>query len=436
MWSPDVKNDLEFKDGNRVLVEANILDYNWEGQSDQFGECFHMNPLQGTNDPLPGNPDLNITVRYNIIAHCNKGIYFANEEGDGHVQPGPLPTPALGQFSVHDILLDDINNTKWGLNSSGLTPQLGSACIDSANTYAGLQGPANMTYNHITCIQSTTGGVTPAASTRSQLWGWSDISGKYVSPPNTGTTSCVSNSDGTATCTYVSGTAFLAGWIGFNIQLNGGPWYQVLDNPNSTTLDLTTNTSLPTGTVSFTVQCGTGQGTCLQTNVPVTPWVGMSFTNNIATGGSYTTGGGTQTTVHSLNTALNTGATQGWCFGPNVLATDQTSGQNITWPYPQQSTLSLNSSCPTTTLTTTGCTTEVGSTGGTGPCVNSDTPDGTLGTVGFTSYTDGSYASFLPGGSNNYQLTLTSPFHAAASDGGDMGANISVMLNTYLSGVQ
>jgi hypothetical protein len=68
-----VKNLGELKAAMRALLEANIYEHNWQGQSDQSGTAVGFTPKsqQGTN---PSAQVSDLTFRYNIIRHSTGGL--------------------------------------------------------------------------------------------------------------------------------------------------------------------------------------------------------------------------------------------------------------------------------------------------------------------------------------------------------------------------
>lgn len=75
-----IKNLLEFKVGQRILVEGNILENNWGGEG-QNGFSFLITPRgQGTTNPWNVTDD--ITFRYNKMINVGSGVNIFGGEGD------------------------------------------------------------------------------------------------------------------------------------------------------------------------------------------------------------------------------------------------------------------------------------------------------------------------------------------------------------------
>jgi hypothetical protein len=112
-----VKNLFESKSGIREFVEGNIFENNWAqaqngtailfGPKNQYGEC-------------PGCTVHDIIFRYNIVRHAVNGIgiFVVNattcpgEAGDGTGRCS-YQSGALYGLSIHDNLLDDINESTY-----------------------------------------------------------------------------------------------------------------------------------------------------------------------------------------------------------------------------------------------------------------------------------------------------------------------------------
>ncbi len=102
-----VKNHLELKNAQRVLVEGNIFENTWGGFS-QNGYSILLTPknqagANGTN-LCPICEVTDVTIRYNTISHAGAGISMANVPSDN----GGIAT-AGERYSIHDVTIDDIN---------------------------------------------------------------------------------------------------------------------------------------------------------------------------------------------------------------------------------------------------------------------------------------------------------------------------------------
>ena len=97
-----VKNHLELKNAQRVLVDGNILENTWGGFS-QNGFSILITP-KNQNNACPSCLVTDVTIRYNTSSHTGAGMQIANGLSDAG---GP---PYDGQrYSIHDDIFDDID---------------------------------------------------------------------------------------------------------------------------------------------------------------------------------------------------------------------------------------------------------------------------------------------------------------------------------------
>jgi hypothetical protein len=110
-----VKNHLELKNATRVLIENNLMENNWGGFS-QTGYAILLNPknqhASNNRNMCPICQVTDVTVRYTLILHAGAGIQLATSiSGDGtNGAPAYLGT----RWSIHDIVMDDINKSYSG----------------------------------------------------------------------------------------------------------------------------------------------------------------------------------------------------------------------------------------------------------------------------------------------------------------------------------
>jgi len=106
-----VKNLFELKNAQRVLFEANVLEYSWGGFS-QSGYGILLTPknqsgLNGTNlCPLCQVTD--VTIRLVMVSHVAAGLQIANIRSDN----GGAPLDGQ-RYSIHDLVIDDIDGMKY-----------------------------------------------------------------------------------------------------------------------------------------------------------------------------------------------------------------------------------------------------------------------------------------------------------------------------------
>ena len=106
-----VKNLFELKNGERVLVEGNLMENCWGGYS-QVGYGILLTP-RGTWAAVQ-----DVTIRYNLIRHIGSGMQLAaSNSGDDD---------SLGaqRWSIHDDLLEDIDASSY--NGDGIVFQISS----------------------------------------------------------------------------------------------------------------------------------------------------------------------------------------------------------------------------------------------------------------------------------------------------------------------
>lgn len=202
-----VKNFLELKNAQRVLVEANIMEDNWGGFS-QSGYGIVITPKNqaasnGTGNLCPVCQVTDVTIRYNQMSHVGSGLQIANALSDN--EGGAL---AGERYSLHDLVIDDINPVKY--NGTGYLAEImsltGTALLQSVDL------------NHITAFPP------------SGLFSMGDTTGKKI-PNFTFTNSLVSSGTypiwstggGTANCAYydVPLTTFNACFSPYTITANG-----------------------------------------------------------------------------------------------------------------------------------------------------------------------------------------------------------------------
>ena len=110
-----VKNHLELKNAMRVLIEANLLENNWGGFS-QNGYALVLSPknqhTQNNGDVCPLCQVVDVTVRYTRISHAGGGIAMttAISGTDGNGGAALFGT----RWSVHDVIIDDISRNYVG----------------------------------------------------------------------------------------------------------------------------------------------------------------------------------------------------------------------------------------------------------------------------------------------------------------------------------
>jgi hypothetical protein len=141
-WS--VKNLLEFKSAQRVLVEGNILENNWLHAQNGFGILFTPRNDDGMQ---PQGTVQNVTFRYNIFQHSGSGFNIGGSDSNF-----PGTTSPSNHVAICDNLVRDINGRAWG----GADGRLYQIVNGEPNPV--LRPPNNITINHNTAFETGTSG--------------------------------------------------------------------------------------------------------------------------------------------------------------------------------------------------------------------------------------------------------------------------------------
>lgn len=106
-----VKNLLELKNAQRVLIDGNILENSWGGFS-QVGFAILLTPKNQargkTENVCPDCQVTDVTIRNAVIRHVAAGMQIANGLSDngGKARAGE-------RYSIHDVIIDDIDGVKY-----------------------------------------------------------------------------------------------------------------------------------------------------------------------------------------------------------------------------------------------------------------------------------------------------------------------------------
>jgi hypothetical protein len=134
-----VKNLFEMKNGQRVLLENNLMEYTWGGFS-QVGFGLLLTPKnQGGTCSICQVTD--VTIRYNYVSHTGAGIQI----GNGPTGTGALPKDG-GRYSIHDVVFDDIDGTTY----------TGSDLFVQVSTGPSSPVLHDVTINHVTAFPKST----------------------------------------------------------------------------------------------------------------------------------------------------------------------------------------------------------------------------------------------------------------------------------------
>jgi hypothetical protein len=129
-----VKNLIELKNAQRVLLEGNILEHCWAGFT-QHGDAILVNGMNPADNTLSYISVMDVTVRYNHTSHTASVFSLAN--------PGPNNLP-VGRISIHDNIFDDVSSKYQNGDTTGAFAGVYSYC--SSTTC----GNGNISVNHNT----------------------------------------------------------------------------------------------------------------------------------------------------------------------------------------------------------------------------------------------------------------------------------------------
>jgi hypothetical protein len=137
-----VKNLLELKNAQRVLVEGNILEYSWAFSQSGFAILLTPKNQAGANGSnlCPVCQVTDVTIRYNIVRHVGAGFQIANALSDN----GGVPLDGQ-RYSIHDVVIDDMDVKKY--EGPGLFAQV--------SVSAGAPILQNVTIDHVTAFPSS-----------------------------------------------------------------------------------------------------------------------------------------------------------------------------------------------------------------------------------------------------------------------------------------
>jgi hypothetical protein len=137
-----VKNLFELKNGQRVLLDGNIMEGSWGGFT-QVGFGLLLTPRNQGNghggNVCPDCQVTDITIRNMTISHVGAGMQIANPlDGVGK--------PLAGErYSIHDVIIDDIDGVKYN----------GPSEFAQLSVGAGVPALADVTINHVTAFPAS-----------------------------------------------------------------------------------------------------------------------------------------------------------------------------------------------------------------------------------------------------------------------------------------
>src|SRR5262245_532786 len=124
-----IKNIFELKNAQRVLVDGNVMEYNWPQAQNGFSVLFTVRNQGGL---APWSIVADVTFTHNILRHVATAVNVLGQD-DVH------PSQQTNRLLVQNNLFDDVNSSVWG--GSGRLFQL-------------LGGAANLTIDHNTAFHT------------------------------------------------------------------------------------------------------------------------------------------------------------------------------------------------------------------------------------------------------------------------------------------
>jgi hypothetical protein len=168
-----VKNNFELKEGQRILVEGNIIENTWGGFT-QSGANILITPKNqsgsnGTN-LCPICVVADVTMRYNYVVHGSQGLQIANIRSDNGGW-------SLGghNYSIHDMVFDGMQYSEC-YRCGNFLNQLSSG-YQSDTPPPAAEVLHDVTLNHITIVN------TGFVATGTTATGFMDLNGPPAGNP-------------------------------------------------------------------------------------------------------------------------------------------------------------------------------------------------------------------------------------------------------------
>lgn len=372
-----VKNHIEFKNTQRALIEANFLDTVWGYQSDQFGAAINLGPKNQS-----------VAVFSTVSVATNGSITRIS----GTAFPSNVMSPLCAVPLHCRVKINGISyQAQTWVDASHMTvaPAPPTSASVSATVFSpGLNPSAIIT--DITIRYNKISHASRAIGLSSDFSDGGDVGlGHFRDSIHD---NIADDIDGFH---WSLGAGGCCAW-----SLSLTPVDFVLAPFNLTDLSYVHNTFIPSLSGS-----AAGFGPSIFNGRANSPMTNLNIRDNVSAGGVFLP---TTTHVHSNALSdLQAGAPGTFCFEGNVMAVSTATSGAVTGtannpPYPAAGQ-------------SPGCPSGIG-----------NFSPATYNAIGFTNLNGAN------GG--NYQLLNTSPYHNAASDGTDPGANIP-LVNQYTAGV-
>lgn len=437
---PNVKSHTEMKQVVRLLYEGNVLENSWTGASDQDGFSFVLAP-RNANNVCPTCIVSDVTIRYNLSRRSNKGISMVASIAT----QGESFSLGVQRVSVHDDLFDGLNGFYQTVGTSPIQSSA-MAVVGMNNGDTDGAQPQDIKINHISAIGTIQSSFVISQSGFLNL----NFNCQYIKNNNLptiwpGMTAENSIAYGGArnSATKNTGCIQCAG-LACSDQKGHGPtesalrqiWSNDFDLPKASgnytgnqitgllitsggTCSSITSCTIadpPTGhanvaTCGFTTK-GTSPNITLNTLFPVFPGANYTTLPSVSFGGSCSVA----PVVTIYMAGQNYPATKSGCYDHNGMVLQAWTSIVAMNPYPTAQLDPVNNSCDSNT-------------GGTNLTVNHWTD------VKFTNFaSEGGAGTVECNGDNcptgDYHLQGGSPFHNAANDGRDMGADMDKVIGT------
>jgi hypothetical protein len=128
-----VKNLIELKNAQNVIISDNILENNWKSAQNGYGVLFTVRTCEAGN--YPWAVVKNVAFTYNIIRNSDQGVNILGTDNDRYGCPAPSVAGLTSNILIQNNLFESL-----GLNVEGNFVQL-------------LSGARAITVDHNTAIQ-------------------------------------------------------------------------------------------------------------------------------------------------------------------------------------------------------------------------------------------------------------------------------------------
>ncbi|MGE5298159.1 MAG: hypothetical protein ACM3KM_03275 [Acidobacteriaceae bacterium] len=131
-----VKNILELKNANRVLISGNILENSWKNAQNGYAVLFNTTNQGGR---CPWCAVTNLTMTNNIVRHAGGGVQMQGNDYHYPDSPGRTANILIQNNLFEDISSSTYGGTGWLFHLEGGTKE---------------PGPENLTISHNTAFQT------------------------------------------------------------------------------------------------------------------------------------------------------------------------------------------------------------------------------------------------------------------------------------------